>query len=177
MSKSSAKWLVSVVLSIAALAAATSVLGGFSELIEMPGSAADPEATLSPAVLPVDRRSVTWLPEVETQARPIDVAVRQSIMEAYLAALALLDGDPVFAAVDREAYLTGPALSVMPTGEAGVGSRSHTLQISFYSADGQLVEIHDRVSYRLFGLDGPTLFRDETAVAVLVQVDGAWHLR
>lgn len=177
MNKSSVKWLVSIVLSIVALAAGTAALAGVSDLIEMPGSAADPKAALNPAVLPVDLDSVTWLPEVEAMARPIDATVRQSIAAAYLAALAILDGDPVFAAADREAYLTGPALAVMPAGEAGVAGRSHTLQISFYSADGQLVEIHDRASYGLLGPGGPRLSREETAVAVLIQVDGAWHLR
>ncbi len=177
MSKSSAKWLIAVVLSVVALSAAGTAVAGISDLVVRPGSASDPMATLNTRGLPVDIRSVSWRPTEERLARPLDDAVRKSIAESYLAALAVLDGDPAFASADREAYLTGPALDVSWVDAEAVARRTHVLTVSFHSADGQLVEIQDDATRRFVGNGGPALRRDESAVAVLVQVDGTWHLR
>jgi hypothetical protein len=58
-----------------------------------------------------------------------------------------------------------------------VGQRRHRLRVTFYSADGQIVEMVDRARMMLVVGSGAGLLRTETAVVVMVQVDGNWHLR
>lgn len=172
------KQLLAVIFGLAALIAAWITIGRLGDLVEATGSGADPDARFTPALGVVDPAAVHWGRDEGDLIRPVGDSVRRSVAESYLSALAILDGDRSMDGVDPAAYLTGPALrAISAAGGFTPIERRHRLRVTFHSADGQIIEAHD--SSRLvfdFGT-GDRLVVTETAVVVMVQVDGSWHLR
>lgn len=150
-----------------------------ARVVERTGSGAEAEDALTELRVPVDPASIEWLPD-GTLPRPMEADTRDAVGESYLLALALLDGTLTVDSVeDLAVHLTGPALTA--ASDAGSSptplGRSHQLQVVFYSADGQLVELED-IAWRLYSSgNGDALLRSETAVSVLIRIDGVWHLR
>ncbi len=145
--------------------------------IESATTGADPEASLSLLEVPVDADVITWLPNAEL-ARPLEATVRDEIGEAYLLGLDILDGSVEVSPDEYAVHLTGAALSTAQTltSPQSPSRRSHTMRVTFYSADGQVVEVEDATA-SAFAAAGRIIARSERSVAVLVLVDGVWHLR
>jgi hypothetical protein len=171
-------------LALCALAVAviltTALTDRLGAVVEWAGRDADPAAVLTTADAPVDPRHIRWEPDASLE-RPLEPATRDAIGEAYLISLALLDGAiEVDGTEDLAVHLVGPALAAgVDRSDGGVRphERDHRIRVLFYSADGQLIEIEDEAHRRLW-IDPNTSFtRIEHAVAVLIQIDGVWHLR
>jgi len=179
MNKAQLKQIIALVLLVAGCMAAVTVTGRFGRVVQLAESGADSAGALTELAVPVDPADIDWTPDPPLP-RAMENETRRAIGEAYLLSLALLDGTLSVDSIDDLAVLlTGPALEAARTAAAPVPprGRSHQMQVIFYSADGQLVEIEDRTT-RVVALDGASaLTRTEQAVAVLVRIDGIWHLR
>jgi hypothetical protein len=169
--------LAAVLLGMAALSAIV-VTGRLGRVVELMGTGADPATTLTEVVIPVDPAEIRWQ-EDALLPRAMEPGTRTAIGEAYLVSLALLDGSITIPDSDLAVHLTGPALRAARTtpADATVTDRSHRMRVVFYSADGQLVELEDE-STRIIAINRHMpLVRTERAVAVMVSIDGVWHLR
>lgn len=177
MSKSQLKRILGACgLTLGAMAALvlTARIGG---VVESSRTGADFESTLSELSVPVNADGVTWLPSADL-ARPLDPAARELIAEAYLLGLDILDGQTPVAPDEYAVHLTGPALQAAEDGLPvdSLTRRSHTMRITFHSADGQIVELEDQAT-RAVAASGAVIARRERATAVLILIDGVWHLR
>jgi hypothetical protein len=178
MTKTRLKQVLAVVFLGAMALGVITVTGRLGRIIEQAESGADATAAFTEVVVPVDPSEITWDQDASLP-RLMEPGTRQAIGESYLISLALLDGSVTVPDDDLAVHLTGPALNAarVSTSSAAVLSRSHRIRVIFYSADGQLVELEDEAT-RIIALDRDTAFsRTERAVAVLVSIDGVWHLR
>jgi len=178
MTKTRLKQVLAVVLLGAIAGGVIAVTGRLGRIIEQAESGADAAAAFTEVMVPVDVSEITWEQDASLP-RVMEPGTRQAIGEAYLISLALLDGSLTVSFDDLAVHLTGPALEAARKSAsfAEVLSRSHRIRVIFYSADGQLVEIEDEAT-RIIAADRKTAFsRTERAVAVLVSIDGVWHLR
>ena len=146
-------------------------------IIESTRSGADLEATLSELEVPVTAEVITWLPSAEL-ARPLDSTARDAIAEAYLLGLDILDGRVEVPPDEYSVHLTGPALRVAQSRRAAQAPlrRTHTMRVTFHSVDGQVIELEDNAASALAAA-GRLVTRTEHATAVLILIDGVWHLR
>jgi len=177
MSKSDVKRIIGLAgLAVGVLAALllTARVGGF---IESTRTGADLRATLSELDVPVTAGVITWLPSADL-ARPMDPTTRDAIAEAYILGLDILDGHVQLPPDQYAVHLTGAALRAAQTRSSAQAplQRTHTMRITFHSADGQVVELEDSALSAL-AASGRLITRTERAIAVLVLVDGVWHLR
>lgn len=142
MSKHVFKAGLAVVLALFASLLFIRGLGGLGTLLEHFSTGADPADVLrrSPMWSDGSDTEPRWLPDLPQPARDLEPATRLAVTDGYMRAwddIAVGDAD--------SAYLTGPAVA------AGHGERTasehiaHTMQLEFYSADGQLLVLSDVV--------------------------------
>jgi len=140
--------------------------------------------------------AVEWLPDAESNPKPLPTLEREAITEAWLRGWAqisiLSDGSgPVGSSVDGEntdgltEYFSGPAYDALIGGAPGwlgrpVHQIGHDLQLTFYADDGSLATVSSRSTRLLrsqpFGDDVQWFDADETWDAVFVLEDGAWRM-
>ncbi len=177
MNTNTVKQALAGMLAIVAVAAATTTLARLGDLVEATGRGADPDGVLTIASSAVDPRATSWQPEVLELPRALTDDTRAVIAESYLVGLAILDGNELVGDVDPRDYLTGPALAAARNDAGSVTRRRHRLRAEFHSADGQIVEITDEAEYLLEIEPHGIMVRRESAIAVMIQIDGSWHLR
>jgi hypothetical protein len=178
MSKERLKQIVAGIVIAVAIASLPLVTGALGRLAARAGSDADPTGVFSELVIPVNADEIDWDADADL-SRPMEPATRTAVGEAYLIALAMLDGNLATSLDDLAVHLTGPALEAAKVAEpdARVVHRSHHMRVVFYSADGQVVELEDH-STRVVAAGGASaLIHTVRAVAVLIRIDGVWHLR
>lgn len=179
MSKTRLKQALAVALMLIAVPSVAFVTARLGNVVERAETGADSRAALTEVIVPVDPSDIDWL-EDPPLPREMEVATRHAVGEAYLVSLGLLEGTLTVAAQDDLAvHLTGPALEAARERKvaAPVVARTHRIQVVFYSADGQIVELVDEASRALWVADAGPVIRTELAVALLLQIDGVWHLR
>jgi len=178
MNKAHLKQALALALIGVAVAGVAAVTGRIGSIVERSATGADPAAAFTEVTVPVDPAEIRWHPDAALP-RAMEPGTRDAVGEAYLLSLALLDGSLPVDEDDLAVHLTGPALAAARDAGPAVEvlARSHEMRFLFYSADGQVVEFEDAAT-RVVALDRSTaLVRHETAVAVMVSIDGEWHLR
>lgn len=178
MSTGRLKLALAAALVVVAMFVVVAVTENLGRVVELAVSGEAPDELLTAIAVPVDAEDITWL-EDGVLERALEPATRRAVAEAYLLSGAILDG--AVRITDRDdlaVHLTGPALlaALEADGVVRVVARSHRIRAVFYSADGQLIELEDQTQ-RVFSIDSRLIVRHEQATAVLVQVDGVWHLR
>ncbi len=179
MSKIRLKQALAVALMLIAIPSVAFVTARLGNVVERAETGADSRAALTEVIVPVDPGDIEWL-EDPPLPREMEVATRHAVGEAYLVSLGLLEGSLAVGAQDDLAvHLTGPALEAAREQRvrAPVVARTHRVQVVFYSADGQIVELVDEATRALWVADAGPVIRTEVAVALLLQIDGVWHLR
>jgi hypothetical protein len=180
MSKARLKQVLALGLLVSAVPIIVFLTGRLGRVVERAETGADPAAALTAVRVPVDPNEIEWL-EDGPLPRQMEQSTRRAVGEAYLLSLGLLEGSLAVSDEDDLAvHLTGPALDAarQNTGRDPVtAARTHRIRVVFYSADGQIVELIDEAARLLVVDSADALIRTETAVALLVQIDGVWHLR
>jgi hypothetical protein len=144
------------------------------------GTGADPADAFNelPALADDLGVPVRWVPDPIDVGRPIEPRTREEIGLTIAQGWSVIDLAP--SARSSEAvtvWFTGPAaVEVARGGEGGVQQVGHELRAEFYSDDGTVLTLVDRVSVDRITPDGFELPMMETHRVTLLLTDGNWRI-
>lgn len=173
------RWLAVTLLSLGALGALLG-LAQATRLVVRAGTGADPADAFNRTDAVPDELgvAVAWGPDPRDLGRPLEPRTRDQIAAAIAQGWAELDLAQRTGNRDGvEDWFTGGALDqVRGADGGGVEQRSHRLRAEFYSDDGTVVTVHDRVALVRAVPGGEPLELTETFRVSLLLQDGNWRI-
>jgi hypothetical protein len=194
------KWQIKRVLGLLLLLLITGALLGAiylaAELVIFSSSGANRASVFNvvPELPPDQINRVTWLPDAAAvqAGRAVEPVVRRQIAETYLRAWAQLDlSYQMRQPYGLATWFGGPLLVQMNEVVSATlsspwrirqSSLSHTLELTFYAADGSTVALRDHAArfvqqYTLAGSDPVITTSASTYSVVMVLEQGNWRIR